>query len=105
MSTLLQKLKTSMPARLVAYIIGGIAISGIIFFVLIYFGYASVLNTQASSYLVTCLGLPIYEITSSADGPVGRSVGVNMPIIGMVCSLGIALVVELVLALRAKNKK
>lgn len=54
--------------------------------------------------MVTCFGLPIYEITSSSNGPVGQAVGANMSIIGMACTLGMGLVVELVLAARAKGK-
>lgn len=104
MSRILQKLKNNMSIRLVAYVIGGVVISGIAFFVLISLGYANITNTQAPSYMVTCFGLPIYEITSSSDGPVGHAVGANMSIIGMACSFGMALVIELVLAARAKSK-
>ena len=75
-----------------------------LFFALIFVGYASVSSTQAPSYIVTCFGLPIYEITSSSNGPVGQAVGANMSIIGMACTLGMGLVVELVLAVRAKDK-
>ena len=75
-----------------------------LFFALISVGYASVSSTQAPSYMVTCFGLPIYEITCSSNGPVGQAVGANMSIIGMACTFGMGLVVELVLAARAKDK-
>ncbi|MFC2340356.1 MAG: LlsX family protein [Olsenella sp.] len=104
MSKISHKLKNSLSARLVSYVIGGFAITGVIFFALISVGYASVSSTQAPSYMVTCFGLPIYEITSSSNGPVGQAVGANMSIIGMACTLGMGLVVELVLAARAKDK-
>ena len=49
-----------------------------LFFALISVGYASVSSTQAPSCIVICFGLPIYEITSSSNGPVGQAVGANM---------------------------
>lgn len=104
MSKISHKLKNSLSARLISYVIGGFAITGVIFFALISVGYASVSSTQAPSYMVTCFGLQIYEITSSSNGPVGQAVGANMSIIGMACALGMGLVVELVLAARAKDK-
>ena len=75
-----------------------------LFFALISVGYASVSSTQVPSYMVTCFGLPIYEITSSSNGPVGQAVGANMAIIGMACTFGMGLVVELALAARVKDK-
>lgn len=97
MLTFIQKLRLNMPLRIALTLACGIAISAVVFFVLISIGYAHISTSSDDVYQVFCCGLPIYNIRAVGDGFLGESVDANMSILGASFSFLLSILVEALL--------
>lgn len=87
-------------ALILGFIIGSLFVS-----VLIFIGYYHVYETSAKSFIVTFLGLPLYEIVQSGKTYVGTAIGPNIGIISSLFALLALLVKEAWGRLAKKRQK
>lgn len=91
--------------RVFVEIIIGIVVSVIISTIAITLGYTNFHGNELKEYAVNILGVNIFNIAKNGNEAVGTPVGQNMFLMGMLCSIVLVVVLELLFYFRSKKKK
>ncbi|MBC1743467.1 LlsX family protein [Listeria welshimeri] len=91
--------------RIITSIVLGIIIGFLICFVAISMGYNQMNDATLTDYSVKVFGLPIFDIQRVGSDLVGTPNNSSMMFIGVIFSMILAIVIEIVVSLKNKHRK